>query len=410
VTRSSALGAHQREERPASVRRLLILGDFAYQYPIAPSAGTPLAVLGLKPDTGNGLQATEFVEAGVEGLRLVQILSDASGDSALGATDGHALWKSAHRGTDGRGLSGLAPLVLLRTHSPGSDGLAVTEVLACSRIRSRGALFTRVARLDRPYNEPLETLVAISLEASTCLRDRTLAETNGYTVFEKGTEIERKITLLDEVSIWALAKELWAAVDSGGLGAFRTDPGYELTRWNLRQHNFEVLAPRNEQGHLGFIEKGEETYTIKRKRFTQDGLRRGEQLHRGIHVSGEAFADFLAVNHPALETRQLDSFTRARFDVNFESTVTGHYYGIHIDEVHLCRDESRTLRQVEIEYLQTRVHEGIDPSSIDTELERLEHGVIGQLSSRGVRASPGFYSKLSFLNGQPLGADAGSVV
>jgi hypothetical protein len=80
-----------------------------------------------------------------------------------------------------------------------------------------------------------------------------------------------------------------------------------------------------------------------------------------------------------------------------QSVTIGHYFGIETDEVTLSGAGGGRLRQVEIEYLKTRWHSGMDAASIDGEMNRLTDLLTAFLAKRGIASERGFYSKLSFL-------------
>jgi len=397
-------------EPDGTVLRRLVFADVAHQYSVQPAPGAPLLVVELDSEEGDSRRAMEFVRPADMLARSVHVVgsngSEGTGEPlaapmaswrSTGFTDEFTdhvvtLLGASHSPAD---LASLGPLMLLRTHLADTP---YTEVLMCARVRTLGVLFTRVGRFG--HHGPLGggELVARALDIARTLEDHVRIEGNAYLNFELGTEIEQKITLLDDVSVWAVTKDLWTAVQHGSFPGFITDPGYELTRWHFVQHNFEVLGPAHEIGHMAFQEQPDGRYQLKRKRFAEDRLRREESFRKGIEVPGKDFAGFLAEEYPALEFRCLPSFTRTRFDINVQSVVTGHYFGIETDEVTVGSGTgARKLRQIEIEYLETRWHEGMDAASIDTDLELLTGLVETQTARVGIRTRRDYYSKLSFL-------------
>ena len=401
------------EDARSSVTRHLVLGDAALQYTVAADPGTPLLVLELAPEPGDGARAMEFLRPADTTARSVSAVTASGGSSRSWPAEPLATWSGtgvtpefeAHfratrqQGGEQSNLSSLAPVMLLRTHTAAPD--PYTEVLMCARVRSIGVLFVRVGRFDHPAESDATALVPEALALSTSLQDNVRIEGNAYVTYEPGIEIEQKIDLDDDVSIWALTKDLWAAVENGEFPGFITDPGYELTRWHFVQHNFEVLAPAGEIGYIAFQENPGGRYQLKQKKFPADALRREETFRKGVVVPDGRFEDYLAREYPALEFRRLPGFMRSRFDVNVQSVVTGHYFGIEVDEVTVLAPRSPRLRQVEMEYLETRWHAGMDPASIDTDLERLTCLVEAQLAKHGISGRRSLYSKLSFLRDCP---------
>ncbi|WP_052397098.1 hypothetical protein [Streptomyces sp. NRRL F-5123] len=294
------------------------------------------------------------------------------------------------------GLYALAPVMLLRTRA-GDGGDLLTEVLMCSRVRVIGTLFTRVAEFRHPVAADLTALVEQALEHTGAYRAHVTVEENTYTQFEKGTEIEEKITFEGGIPVWGVARILWSAIQNGEFSGFITDPGYEFTRWQFRQHNFEVLASGRSAGHFSFAQHTDGTYWLKRKLFEQDARRRSENFIAGLHISPEDFDGYLAREYPDFGFRRLATTTRSRFDINVQSLRSGHCFGIETDEVITQEPASRTLRQVELEYLESRVHAGLDPDTVDTEMDTLASHVEKQLVTRGLTVRRGYYSKLSFL-------------
>jgi hypothetical protein len=398
------------------VTRHLVFGDVSCQYSVTPIPDAPLLAAELAAEPGVGRRAMEFLRRpqtasssvsviGVEGTVRTVDLGPESVETwaSLGFTAELAARLSGPQDPAGSGeligggLDTLAPLMLLRTHRKAEQPF--TEVLMCGRVRSIGTLFVRVAQFTHTAEAGINELISGALERSASLQDNVRIEGNAYTAYEKGIEIEQKVNLLDEVSIWSVTQSLWSAVENGEFTGFITDPGYELTRWHFRQHNFEVTAPASEIGHIAFQETPSGTYQLKLKRFAEDALRREEIVYKGIEIPDADFAGYLRRNYPSIQFKHLPSFTRTRFDINVQSVITGNYFGVETDEVLLLDQDGPKLRQVEMEYLETRWHEGMDPSNIDEDMERLTGLVERHLADRGIAAERSFYSKLSFLKG-----------
>jgi hypothetical protein len=242
---------------------------------------------------------------------------------------------------------------------------------------------------------PADTLAA-ALGHSVTLGDRVGTENQTWTHFEEGIEIETKVSLNGSVGIWPLSSDISTRIGSDDFPGFVPDVGNEMQRWQFFQHTYEVLTPAAEVGYLAFIAEPAGTYLLKHKRFPVDALRREETFRTHVVVRDQDFDAYLADQYPSYAVRRLGSFARARFDVNLESAATGHFFGIEIDEVTVI-GTGEVLRQVELEYHRSRVHEGLDGTTIDGEMARLADLVVAYLQRNGIVAEQTYYSKLSFL-------------
>ena len=73
-------------------------------------------------------------------------------------------------------------------------------------------------------------------------------------------------------------------------------------------------------------------------------------------------------------------------------------YSISVDECTVDSSPSTVLRQVEIEYVRSRVlHQPADMEFIEQELMSVVGSVQEYLERRGFKVRRGYYSKLSFL-------------
>jgi hypothetical protein len=273
----------------------------------------------------------------------------------------------------------------------------------CTRLREVGAVFARVATVEQETDVTLPAIVRESLTRAHELRDCVAVEWQTFTRFEPETEIELKLELKEGVPSWGLASRIAAAVSDGQLGGFIPDVGNELQRWHFRQSTFEILAPAAERGYVAFIQNPSGTYGLKHKVFEEDSMRRVETFREELTIPQDDFSGFLSREYPGLSLRRLPSFTRSRFDVNVESSATGHFFGVEIDEVVVPGCDA-VLQQVELEYHRSRIHDGLDHASIDSELYRLASEVEGWLAGTGVECRRTFYSKLSFLRDCLTGA------
>ncbi|GAB2953635.1 hypothetical protein [Streptomyces heilongjiangensis] len=302
-------------------------------------------------------------------------------------------------GATGRGL---VPVLLVaeRAH----DAHVERAVYGCSRIRQSGMLFSRIWTGEQLAGHALVDTVSQACAEGRNLHERFSDESAQSQQFEDGVEIELKFTLLDEVSPWVLASDLAAAVQCRDLDGFLPDLGNELQRWSYEQDTFEVAGPAGKSGYVAFMHYYDGTYIVKYKFFEQDTLRRIEKFDEGVVLEPEQFADYVRSKIPGAEIRALPHLTRARFDVNVESALTGHFFGLEVDEV---RAGGRVLRQLEIEYHKSRACHGVTADTVEPELFRLSKEAERLLGTWGVRADLGYLSKLSFLK-EAAAADTAS--
>jgi len=395
------------ERTAAGVVRYLVLSDPSLQYAVAPTPGMPIVVVELASRGEVGPRAVEYLpEHATATHRIVflsaegELLAEAPTDQILPVWSGYAM---AQRFRDVLGtieMPGgvalhpevLAPLMVLRQHEGTSH--SDIEVLMSTRLRAIGAVFTRVARFPTTSGQ----VWSITREAlgHTSAHHRTVAiEWQEFTKFDQEHEVEIKINLLGPVSIWALATSIAPLVGGPEFPGFIPDVGNEMQRWESQQQFCEILAPADQVGYIAYREQASGSY-LKYKVFSEDTLRRKETLRRLETTPTERLPELLARLHPELVVRPLPGITRARFDINLESAATGHCFGIAIDEVTV--DESgQILRQAEIEYYRSRVHDGLDLSTIEPEMTRLAGLVEAYLRQRGIACERTFYSKLTFL-------------
>lgn len=298
-------------------------------------------------------------------------------------------------GRDFPGATGRGPVPVLMVAEAATAGGAVERaVYSSSRIRESGMLFSRIWAGEHPAGHPLPGTVSQARTEGRRLHERFSDESAQSRQFEDGVEIELKFTLLDDVSPWAVACDLAAAVQRRGLDGFLPDLGNELQRWSYEQDTFEVLGPAGKSGYVAFMHYYDGTYIVKYKFFEQDTLRRVERFDEGVVLEPEQFADYVRDRLPDARIRALPHLTRARFDVNVESALTGHFFGLEVDEVWAG---GQVMRQLEIEYHKSRACHGVSADTLEPELFRLSKEADRLLGAWGVRAELGYRSKLSFL-------------
>jgi hypothetical protein len=268
------------------------------------------------------------------------------------------------------------------------------HVYSCSRIRESGLLFSRIwSGPADPAGSPVAAVHAACAEQPDLLRQFT-DESMQTTRYEEDIEIELKLTLDEQAAPWDIACGLATDVQERRLPGFIPDLGNELQRWTYRQHTFEVTGSPDRSGYVAFMTECGGGYTVKYKLFQQDALRRSETFEENVRLERAEFGDHVRSALGAVELRPLPDLVRTRFDVNVESAVTGHFFGLETDEV---RAGDRVLRQLEIEYHRTRACFGVTGDSIDGELFRLADLAQRLLAGRGIESERGYLSKLSFL-------------
>ncbi|MFE7576922.1 hypothetical protein ACFU5Z_19535 [Streptomyces sp. NPDC057521] len=383
-----------------------MLGDVGWQFSVHKSDSAALLVVDLAAEPGDTELAVEVLTAtdtrtsqvsviSAEGAHLaVHQLPEAMASWSGGSIEPAFREALRQLGDPRIEVDTLAPLLLLRLHA-GTDALRL-EALMASRLRKAGALFTRVATLAYDGAEPIGAIAIGALTYPHGLTDSVSTETQVYTGFERGTEIEVKLTVQDDTPVWALASAMYQKLEQGGMPGFVADLGNEMQRWQFTMHMYEVLAPEASIGYISFSPKPSGKFVVHQKMFREDALRRQESSRYDVEIPGGDFDAYLAMDYPELVVRRMPSYRRSRFDVNIESALTGHFFGIEIDEVTEL-SSGKTLRQVEIEYHHSRVHQGLSPSTIEVEMERLIAVVRRELADRGVAVERSFYSKLSFL-------------
>jgi hypothetical protein len=210
-----------------------------------------------------------------------------------------------------------------------------------------------------------------------------------------GDELEIKFTFPGPIDIWDMTVEIYRRIKSGGLPNYVPEFGDEFQKWDYLSHLFEVREPEEERGYIAFIPTTDGRYTVKRKWFAEDQLRRKERMTKGV-VIDRPLADYLTDTYH-LCAHSLGCLRRIRYDVNIESLITGHVYGIFFDHCSRPGRPGPVLRQCEIEYLRSRIVLAPDETVIAKELDTLADWVARFLDEKSIIYERGYYSKLSFL-------------
>jgi len=297
-------------------------------------------------------------------------------------------------GDDGRP----APTFLVYERLGDSGDELHRTVYACSRIRESGLLFARVGEDGAASASPLLSSVQRVAQANPDVLRRMSDESRQCTNFFPDIEIELKFTFEQEVSPWAVTSDFAAAVQRGELADFIPDVGNEYQRWSYEQDTFALERDGASVGYAAFMLTPSGEYVVKYKMYPADGLRRQETFDMDVRLDPSQFENYLRNALPGTTVLPLAHLTRSRFDVNVQSTRTGHYFGLEMDEVTAA---GHTLRQLELEYHRSQLVADCDEAAVEPELMRLRDVVAGMLTERGYRYSVGYLSKLSFLKGLP---------
>lgn len=210
-----------------------------------------------------------------------------------------------------------------------------------------------------------------------------------------GQELEYKYTLPSTVDIWALAADTHRKLRAGQLPGYLPKYHDECERWDYLNHLFEIHSPEHERGYVSFIPTTNGTYLIKRKWFTKDTFARHE------HITPETALDRPLTDHVRdvlhLDGQPLPPFRRLRYDINLESTHTGHVFTVLFDRCTLLDAPDVTLCQCEIEYVTTRTVLTPNADLVHHEINHLAQQVEHILAEHTVATTRSAYSKLSFL-------------
>lgn len=283
--------------------------------------------------------------------------------------------------------------VFLAVETP--DGPGSIHLYGRLRFSDRDVLFVRLT------SEPVQARIsgppaAWLREAAERHAARELFLNNHQCYYFRmfpGEELEYKYTF-DKGDIWTSTVRLYNELRDGALPGFIMEYGDEFQTWDYLNHLFEVPGPPEEQGYISFIPLSTGGYTIKRKWFGEDTMRRGE---KHLREDGEItdFGGYIA-DRFGVTGVPLPPFRRVRYDVNFESLATGHIYGIFFDHS-MVLDGEGALRQCELEYLRTRSVLPVDEADVLRELDEIAEWLDGFLNRSGIATARGVYSKLSFL-------------
>lgn len=203
-------------------------------------------------------------------------------------------------------------------------------------------------------------------------------------------ELERKFTFQEPPDIWDLAVKLHQQLLSR-IGPFVPEPNKGFQVWDYENFPFEVLEPPGEKGYISFIPQVDGRTTVKRKWFVQNSELRRETVTPN-RIVPEFHHEAFSISNGRV--RQLASFNRTRFDINFESLETGHVFGIYFDKCATLSPPHLSFGQAELEYCRTRTAARI--VDIWDEFEFLTVFLENFLLQEGVSFERNLYSKIDF--------------
>lgn len=324
-------------------------------------------------------------------------------DRLLPGTELRAVMDALTAGTDRTTRPGgvrpwarpLVPLFYLATR-PAGDGVEV-HVYSQIRFLPEDACFIRIT--PQPITAP-------DVESLTWLPEAIERHTSDFLLLNNhqhyyrkcfpGRELEYKYTLdPPNADIWTLNALVYQRLLDGRLPGYVLEYRDEFQAWDYSNHLFQVTDPVADRGYVSFIPTTDGKNLVKRKWFTADGFDRRESHTYGVSAD-EGFEAYVR-DELGVRAVRLPPFRRARYDVNFESTRTGHVYGIFFDTVRLVDAPEVQLQQCELEYLRSRTVVEPDADAVIKEIAEIAEWLEDFLREYGLPAERGYYSKLSFL-------------
>ncbi|OOV12101.1 hypothetical protein BXU09_17435 [Deinococcus sp. LM3] len=248
--------------------------------------------------------------------------------------------------------------------------------------------------------ELLERMCAFS----SPVKHSIVSHNGRHLVYHKGVELEQKIQVQSPHSAFQLARTFFGLAPDFGHPALHLE---FLSEWQtyLRQVDlFERFSEGQGTGYVAFTLLPDGQLMVKEKGFLEDGLHRSERfvelLSRDTHLG-----TYLDTRFPDSSFEYRGRFDRWKFDFNVEFLTSGHIFSVGFDEVYAGDD---CLKQVEIEYIRSRIHYGYESQApqVEADLAHLSNHLLQLLHDGGVTAELTHLSKLSFLRmrqaGQPV--------
>jgi hypothetical protein len=377
----------------------LVLGGLHHLNGSAPVSGTdPVVVIPLG-DAPHEHFPQNTVVLTWAALGEVELRARVAGQTRSATADGAALFPHMMPGPVLAGLAtgGPAPLVPLfhlavRDTGSGPRAHVHTQI----RFTAEDACFIRITTDPIPVADVAD--LAWLPEAVRLHAGRALFLNNHQRYYRKcfsGRELEYKYTLRPPVDIWTATVELYRRLRAGELPGYVMEYRDEFQAWDYTNHLYQVTAPEPERGYVSFIPTTDGLNLVKRKWYTADSFSRRETHTYGVRAE-HGHQAYLR-DELGLAGTPLPPFRRVRYDVNFESTRTGHVYGIFFDHVSLLDAPDAVLSQCELEYLRSRTAVEPDEDAVLTEIDEIAHWLEAFLAERGLGNERGYYSKLTFL-------------
>lgn len=392
----------------------LVLGSVHLLTGLNPPAANHVVVLGIVPTKGSTAPANTVVLRWAE-LGTIQLRARGIEDQRLHteAVDGHRLFDGLTPGAALRRLveacaqpltrsayttaaapSDVVPLAVVTGNAtPGGMELHVHSQI---RFHAEDACFLRIT--ETPVRAPsVHDLSWLPAALAEHRRHGPVLNSHDcqYQTCLPGFELEHKYTLPPAVDIWALAARAHRRLSAGQLPGFIPKYRDETQAWDYVNHVFEITGPEHERGYVALIPTADGKHLVKRKWFARDAALRREQHSFGVEIRHDDRRYLRDVLDVAAEP--LPPYRRVRYDVNVESTRTGHIFGVLYDRCQLFDTPNEILSQCEIEYTRTRT---VLPARVQEMLDELEIVTNWQetfLQEHGVTANRGCQSKLSFL-------------
>ncbi|MGB7605704.1 MAG: hypothetical protein WBL93_09530 [Lutisporaceae bacterium] len=205
-------------------------------------------------------------------------------------------------------------------------------------------------------------------------------------------EIEYKFNMEKPADPWNLIMGIYREIKDGLLPNYILEYKDEFQKWDYYNHLFEVTGPEQEIGYISFLPLTNGKYTIKRKFYKEDQLKRIETHTRNVEVPTTP-EDYLK-EHYNVQYKAYPPFRRVRYDINLESLKSGNVFGIFFDHISV-EEKDNILMQCEIEYLRTRSLFSND--LFMEELNEVLEWTKNFFNKNNVKYNETFYSKLSFM-------------
>ncbi|HET8641158.1 MAG TPA: hypothetical protein VFM37_04425 [Pseudonocardiaceae bacterium] len=371
----------------------LVLGGIHHLNAAAPvTGGDPLVLVSL-PAPAHASHPSNTVVLRWADLGRVELTGR---DGAVASADGGELFPGMLPGTAVARLAPgpVVPLFYLAVRD--RDGGRDVHVYSQIRFLADDACFIRVTPEPLAVGE-VEDLAWLP-EALRLHQASSLFLNNHQRYYRKcfpDQELEYKYTLTPPVDVWRMTVRVYQRLLAAALPGFIMEYRDEFQAWDYVNHLYQVTDPEPDRGYVSFIPTTDGRNLLKRKWFAADSFSRRETHTYGV-IPEHGFDAYIR-DELGLSARRLPAFRRARYDVNFESTRTGHVYGIFFDHVSLIEAPEVVLNQCELEYLRSRTAVRPDPDAVLVEIDEIAGWLEAFLREHGLNDERGHYSKLTFL-------------